>query len=80
MGKIVCTLDKSLKKLGVTPNRVAVEAKIRPNTIYNMLENSASRYSSDTLASIIDALNVIAKEKGMKEDFDIESVILYKKR
>lgn len=80
MGKIHFTLKDTIKRLNTTPNRIAVEAKVRPPTVYNMVENKTSRVSMDTLADIIDALNVIAEERGIQEEFDVEDVFIYKKR
>lgn len=78
MSKIFFCLDKTIKKLGVTPNRVAVEAKIAPNTIYNMIENKTSRIHMDTIKSLLDAINRIAKDEGIPQKFVITDVITYK--
>lgn len=79
MGRIIFTLQKTLDKLDISGNRLAVEAKVRPNTVYNILENNASRINTETLEKLLDALNSIAKEKGVRRDFSIEDIMKYKK-
>jgi predicted transcriptional regulator len=79
MGKIVFTLNKTLSKLDITPNQLAVEAKVRPTTIYNMVKNDSSRINTETLVHIIDTLNKFAKEQGKRADFDTTDVFIYRK-
>lgn len=77
MGKIIFTLEKTMKELDITGNKLAVESKVRPDTVYKMMDNDASRLNLDTLLNILDALNRIAKEKDVHRDFTLEDVLIY---
>lgn len=79
MGKLLFCIDKTIKQLKVTPNRVAVEAKISPNTVYNMIGNNLSRVHLSTLENLLDAINRIAEEKGIPAEFTIDDIFIYKK-
>lgn len=77
MGKIRFVLKETLEELNVTGYRVAVESKIRPNSIYDILENQKKTISLEHLTAIINALNSIAKDEGINRKFDISDVIEY---
>ena len=79
MSKTYFCLDDTIKKLGVTPNRIAVEAKIPPNTIYNMKDNNTTRIHIKTITSLLDAINDIAAEKGIEKVFTITDILTYKR-
>lgn len=79
MGICEFTLKETLDRLEITPNQLAVEAKIRPASIYDMYKNKSTRIHLTTLARVIDALNSILVEKGIKEEIVIEDIITYKK-
>lgn len=53
--------------LHITPNKLAVEAKLRPLTIYKIYNNEASRIHLPNVLIILDTLNEIAYEKGVKK-------------
>lgn len=78
MSETLFCLDETIKILGVTPNRVAVEAKLPPNTIYNMIENKTTRIHKNTITSLLDAINKIAKEKKISKLFTISDILSYK--
>ncbi len=79
MGKITFTLHSTLKQLKISGNRLAVEAKVRPTTVYNILENDSTRMNIETLTKLLDALNSIAEEDGIRREFSIEDIIKYTK-
>lgn len=76
MGGIKFTLEKTLERLNITRNRLAVEAKIRPNTISDLASGKTKRIEFATLISILDELNRVAKERG-KREITIEDIIAY---
>lgn len=78
MAEIVWTLDRILKEMEITPNRLSVEAKIRPNTVYNMVYNKAVRFHFDTAVRVLVALNRIAEEENIHKRFDIPDILEYR--
>lgn len=79
MGKTQFVLHETLKDIDVSGYRIAVEAKIRPNTIYDIIENKKKTISLEYLTAIIEALNRISKEKKLGISFGIMDVIDYQK-
>lgn len=79
MGKIKFTLKETLDDLDITPNQLAVEAKVRPMTVYTMVKNETTRINTETLIHIIDALNKLATQQGIHKSFDTTDVFIYKK-
>jgi predicted transcriptional regulator len=77
MGKVRFVLKETLEELNVTGYRLAVESKIRPNSIYDILENEKKTISLEHLTAIINALNTLAKEEGIRVKFDIKDVLEY---
>lgn len=77
MGEIRFTLSRTLEQLGISAYRLSVVSRVRNNTIYNMIENKTQRIHIQTLTDIINALNAIAKEKGIQKRFDINDVLEY---
>ncbi|MBH0156010.1 XRE family transcriptional regulator [Fictibacillus sp. 5RED26] len=70
------TLEDSLKHLDVTRNALAVEAKVRPATINELVSGNAKQISFKTLKEILVTLNRIAEEKGSQKRFNVEDVFL----
>lgn len=77
MKEVHCTLNQTLKELEITRNRLAVEAKVRPNTINDLANNNAKAINFKTLESILRALEVIAQEKGSYRSYNINDVITF---
>jgi predicted transcriptional regulator len=75
MAEIIWKLDEVLEELNISPNRLSVEAKVRPNTIYNMVYNDAVRFHFDTAAKVLVALNRIANEEKIHRKFNIEDIL-----
>ncbi|MED1663247.1 helix-turn-helix domain-containing protein [Brevibacillus laterosporus] len=76
MSGIKFTLEETLDRLKITRNRLAVEAKIRPNTISDLAIGKTKRLEFATLISILDELNRVAKERGERA-VTIEDIIAY---
>jgi predicted transcriptional regulator len=75
MAKIVWKLEGVLEDMNISSNRLAVAARVRPNTIYNMVYNEAVRFHFDTMVKVLVALNEIAQEENIHKKFKIEDII-----
>jgi len=77
---IFSSLQRSLDELGISKNRLAVESKIRPNTIYDIVDNQITLIKMVTLETILDTLNSIAIEKGINKKLNIlpNKLVVYK--
>ncbi|MDA1476283.1 helix-turn-helix domain-containing protein [Bacillus changyiensis] len=50
-------MNDILDELGITNNKLAVEAKVRPATIGDLCEGKTKRLELDTIEKILDVLN-----------------------
>lgn len=73
----VSLLAKTLENLNITKNALAVEAKVRPATIHDLVNGNAKQVNFETLKAIIDALNRISFEKGYVRRHTVEDVFKY---
>lgn len=71
------TLQKTLDELGITRNKLAVEAKIRPATLHSLVKGDTTLIRFDTLCEILDTINNIADKKGIDKEYGIDDVIKY---
>ena len=76
-GQIIFTINKTLDELNITKNRLAVEAKIRPNLILELANGDTKAIKIDTLIKILDTLNEIAKNKGLDKEYNVTDIIYY---
>ena len=76
MSKIEITLDKILDELYITKNKLAVEAKLRPNLISELTDGKTKAIKLETLLKIMDTLNIISAEQG-KGFIDVKDIIAY---
>ncbi|AUO06797.1 hypothetical protein NS115_10275 [Paenibacillus jamilae] len=53
---ITFKLDELLQEIGITKNALAREAKIRPNTIYEMCNNTSKRIEFKTFNTVMETL------------------------
>ena len=53
---ITFKLDELLQEIGITKNALAREAKIRPNTIYEMCHNTSKRIEFKTFNTVMETL------------------------
>ncbi|ODB58545.1 MULTISPECIES: helix-turn-helix domain-containing protein [Paenibacillus] len=53
---IVFKLEELLREIGITKNALAREAKIRPNTIYEMCNNTSKRIEFKTFNTVMETL------------------------
>lgn len=66
--KIIFTLGKTLNELNLSRNKIAVESKVRPLTIRDMVNNETKSVRIDTLESILSALQRLANRKITLDD------------
>jgi len=70
-------LKETLESLNITGNQLSTEAKVRNNTIYDMMDNKTRRIEKKTLEDILRALNNIAEKQRVKRKFGIEDVMIW---
>lgn len=68
------TLKDTLKKYGISGNKLSVESKIRSNTIYDLINGKAPSITFDTLTSIINALRKLTRNN----DINVDDVFVFK--
>lgn len=72
------TLTETLDRLGITRNKLAVESKIRPATIADLVHGQTKRIELGTLVSLLDTLNLLVEDKGI--NVTIEDIIKYEQK
>ncbi|MFS0559616.1 hypothetical protein AB1K91_02645 [Terribacillus sp. 179-K 1B1 HS] len=77
MGKIRFTLEDTLNTLDVSRNKLAVEAKVRPATIADIVKSESKSINYDTLTAILDTINRLASEKKIDKRFNVTDVFTY---
>ena len=70
-------LDKVLNELGMSYYRLGVESKIRPASIGSLAKGEMRRIDVLMINKILNELNKVAKEKGIKKQYTIEDIIKY---
>lgn len=71
---IETTLHETLEKHGIKANELAVEAKVRPATVYSLRNGKAKSVTFNTLTILLDTLVEMTGE-----DLGVEDVFTYKK-
>ncbi|MYL53303.1 helix-turn-helix domain-containing protein [Pontibacillus yanchengensis] len=77
MPYIKITVANILAELDITKNKLAVEAKIRPNTISDLVSEKAKAINFETLERIVTTLNELADEKGINKRYNVEDIFRY---
>lgn len=62
---IKITLKNTLDKHGISANKLAVESKVRPSTIYNIINNESSSVTYETLTAIIKTLRELTNDDNI---------------
>ncbi|MGV2885459.1 helix-turn-helix domain-containing protein [Paenibacillus taichungensis] len=70
-------LEKTLRELDITRNKLAVYSDVRPNTINDLANGDAKRIEIDTLEKILKSLNEISMTRGMPRTYNIEDILEY---
>ena len=68
------TLGDTLKELKITNNKLAVESKIRPGTIKDLVDGRSKSINFATIIAIVTALNRISNEKNLDKLYGIDDV------
>lgn len=71
-------LDIVIDELGITPNKLAERADLRPDTVYKIYRNKIKRIHIDVLDDLIEGLNKISKEKKTNKKYHVYDIIDYK--
>lgn len=74
---IKVNLGKALEILNISANKLALECKIKPNTIYELNDNKKDRITFNTLARLIHTLNRLANESGISYRFEVKDILEY---
>ncbi|PGS55108.1 XRE family transcriptional regulator [Bacillus sp. AFS041924] len=68
-----------LEDLEQTKNSIAVESKVRPATIHDLVEGNTKRIELPTIERVLDTINKVAKEKGKNKTYTLDDLIEYTK-
>lgn len=71
------TLDKTLNEVDITRNKLAVEAKIRPATIADIVHGKTKRLEIDTLINLLETLQKLVNDKGLDRRITIEDILVF---
>lgn len=71
----VPTLKKTIDDLGITANALAVQARVRPLTIYDLCKGKSRQISLATLNDVILALNYFSQKKGVKKKHSVSDIL-----
>jgi DNA-binding Xre family transcriptional regulator len=69
-------LEKAINELDITPNRLAVLAEVRPNTVGDLIKGNTKRIELETIEKILDALNYESTRKN-KKYYQIQDIVQY---
>ncbi|EHS55176.1 helix-turn-helix domain-containing protein [Paenibacillus sp. Aloe-11] len=70
-------LGDILEELDISRNKLAVEAKIRPATIIDMVNGKTKRLELETLVHILDALNRFARQRRFTRTITLADIVEY---
>lgn len=72
---IKITLGKTLEenKGNLTRNAIAVQAKVRPATLHDIVKGNSKSITFETLGAILDAMNELDETRS----YDITEVFIY---
>ncbi|WP_339198490.1 helix-turn-helix transcriptional regulator [Paenibacillus sp. FSL P4-0176] len=76
MSKIDINLDSILEELNISKNKLAVEAKLRPNLITEMSDGKTKAIKLETLATLLDTINRISATQDGKV-YDVADLFIY---
>lgn len=70
-------LEGILEELEITKNHLAVETKTRPATVLSIAKGEIKRIDLEMITDLLDYLNKLASEKGIKKNYTIDSIFNY---
>lgn len=74
------TLGDTLKELKITNNKLAVESKVRPGTIKDLVDGRSKSINFATIIAIVTALNRISNEKNIDKHCGIDDIFTIDER
>jgi len=77
MGKTICTLKPAAESVGLSLYQLAIESKVRSNTIYDYHNNRSKLLNIEYINMIISTLNRISKEHGYDKRFNYGDIFTY---
>lgn len=66
---LMFNLEDAMKLVDINQAKLSALSDVRPNTISDLIKANTKRIEVDTLENLLDALNGIAKSKGIKSTF-----------
>lgn len=70
-------LQKTIDTLGLSMNKLAVLADVRPNTINDLVKGNSKRIELDTVEKILTALNELSMGRGINKYFQIQDIVQF---
>ncbi|WP_342421875.1 hypothetical protein [Paenibacillus sp. FSL E2-0178] len=74
---LMFNLEDAIKLLDTNQAKLSALSDVRPNTIADLIKANTKRIEVDTLENLLDALNGLAKSKGIKKYFRVQDIIQY---
>jgi hypothetical protein len=74
---ITFNLQKALDELEISSNYLAVETKTRPSSVLSIAKGTMQRIDINLLNTLLDQLNIEAKQRGLNKTYSIEDIISY---
>lgn len=79
MTRVEVNIDLILEELNLTKNRLAVEAKLRPNLMTEITTGEIKSIRFVTLIKLLDAINKISEEQGGRF-YNVADILHYTKQ
>ncbi|USK33073.1 XRE family transcriptional regulator [Bacillus sp. F19] len=70
-------LKEVLEEIDQSRNSIAVEAKVRPASLYDIYHGKMKRIELESFGRILDTINMFAEKKGIDKRYTIESIVRY---
>jgi predicted transcriptional regulator len=71
-------LQEIVDELNITPNKLAIMANVRPDTVYKICNNQIKRIHMDVIDDLLDTLNKVSKERELGRKYSITDILDYK--
>lgn len=70
-------LESIIEAVGLTKNKLAVLADVRPNTVNDLANGKAKRIELETIEKLLNAVNEIAATRGINKIYNLNDVVEY---
>ncbi|WP_405168541.1 hypothetical protein [Paenibacillus sp. FSL H3-0286] len=74
---LMFSLEDAMKLIDINQAKLSALSDVRPNTIADLMKANTKRIEVETLENLLDALNGIAKSKGINKYFQIQDIFQY---